>query len=256
MNSSDPPGPAEAPPRRALVTVLGAGSLAFALACGCCGIVPGAAILFAPDLVGLGQKWFEKMNLTVLKSFDDRLARAASEAESARIRKDRDQWADAVSRVDFGPLRQSVRHPDFRVYGVADAVVNLLGNALLFAAGIGILGRRAWGRRIGIGAAVLLIAAHLGSSLLFRAVGGDVMRAFEEIGGVFESLPAGVAGSGGAPPDPGGAGFRTGTTAWDAVHEGVNLVVASIWPIVLLVGLFSRGVRTEFEEWAAFHARR
>lgn len=245
----------ERPKSSGLVTTLAVLNLVFGLLCGCSGL---ATLVMMPLMgpimrTGMAQAQadIERQRKTQLDALELEIQEAKDEGDAAgeaTAIAARDKWLKSSPTIDLTGFMDKMFGPAFMAYTMADGGLGFLTNLFLAAAGFGMLTRRRWGRTLAMGVAAtkILIAAGLAGTF-FLVVGpamGDAMESF--MAEIAKSAPAGQ----GPPP-----GMMTAQMQLiSALQGGFGLVVASIYPIVLLLVLVSRGVRSEFAEWEAFRA--
>ncbi|MCI0341154.1 MAG: hypothetical protein L0216_08355 [Planctomycetales bacterium] len=239
----------ELPRRSGLITAVAVLNVVIGLLCGCVGSLQGAVLLFVFDLpswMGKLQEGYDRSRAEVQQEFDAKVAAAATDQEKASLESQRARLVPPA--LDFEPLGRIVSDPALKTYFAGDAAIGAFGNLLLLISGVGLLGRRHWGRTLAIATA---FAKMLGMGALLLVGWAAVGRIVPEIEAFLEQVVA-AAPAGQAPPI-GLIGPQI--KLWMAFQGGLGLAIASVWPAVQLLVLVPGGARAEFDEWAAWRAR-
>lgn len=233
--AAPPPLPApDRPPQAGWITAAGVISIVFASLGFCCGGWQLVSIYVMPmffDLANQAQRR-ASVEAQALKDanvarLEDARAKADEAGDAARVAElDRDLAAARAapvplafpSGVDAGGV---MRDPTMRLYNTAGAGLGFFTNALLLAAGIGIVRRRRWGRTLGIGAAGVKIVGEGGMLAAYLVVMPGIMARY-------------------------GAGMSRDQQLFSTIGTVFGIAVATAWPAILLLVLFSRRAREEF----------
>ncbi len=239
----------ERPRRSGLVTAVAVLNVVFGLLCGCVGALQGAAVLFVLDLpswMGKLQEGYDESRAKARRDLDARIEAAPTDEEKAAIEATRTRVVPPA--LDFEPLGRIVSDPALKTYLAGDAAIGAFGNLLLLVSGIGLLGRRHWGRTLAIATA---FAKVLGMGALLLVGWAAVGRIVPELEAFIEQAAAAAPAGKGPPVGMIGPQIKL----WMAFQGGLGLALASVWPAVQLLVLIPRGARAEFDEWAEWRGR-
>lgn len=245
----------EQPKSSGVVTTLAVLNIVFGLLCACSGLTTVVGVFIMKPLMATWsaqiQKEMESQRARQLAALEARIAEAGDveddEAEAAAIAA-RDAWLARNPALDLRAFFDGFTQGPMLAYSMADGGLGFLTNLLLLVAGIGLLNRRPWGRTLAIGVAgtkmlVAAIMAGMWFLVVSPALGNTLESFFAEIA---KAAPPGQ----GPPPGM----MATQMRLMGILQGGFGLVLASIYPFILLLVLLSRGVRQEFADWEAFRA--
>ncbi|HEY2840811.1 MAG TPA: hypothetical protein VGJ26_16760 [Pirellulales bacterium] len=247
MNIERSPGvPQDMLPATSAHKMIGTLNLIFAsvllLVGACCGVSVMGQVAMAPINDNFQKSMQEGINAQAKIERQKKIDELQAQEEAAATEADKEDLAAKRKLLEQQPLRQApvvemmapYRSPKLIGYMVADLSTSLALNLLLFISGIGLLGAKSWGRRMGIWVAALKIIRLVlvyGFALFFV-----VPELSQKMGEMMEKMTAQVAQQQPGQPQMPQVGQTVGTVYGVMMSSGAVLMIifGPIYPIVML----------------------
>lgn len=165
-----------------------------------------------------------------LDTLEEDIAAAETEDERLQLEKARQLALSQPPVLRVSKMYSMYTEPRTAAWFIADGVTGLLGNILLLISGIGLLKRRPWGRKLGLGVAAYKLLMGVGSSLWYGFV---VMPSMFENMGSFAGGAPGI-----PPPNLGWSVYLIG-----AITSLLMFLYCAIYPVAVLVILNLESIR-------------
>lgn len=249
MNPPPAPAPVPAPEKPKGPFVIGVLNIVLGILgvlCNCYSGFNAAMMPFADSMMKQAQAKIDAQRKASVDDFEQQLADAEDEEARVKVQKEYDRWKDKNPPFDFSGMYAWSKDPRFLVPTIGDAVVSLLLNVLMIAAGIGLVKYRPWSRSMAMWVACLKIGAVAVSAVLMITL---VVPAFSDgMEHMLKSMEEMQRQMPNAPPpmpmiDSIGQMYRVMGTAFVIASS----IFAAAYPIVVLCVIGSKRNRRAFE---------